>query len=194
MGTHQIKINFASSNPHKIVEVRKILEKQHIKVEAIDSKVREIQAETLEEIAADSARTTADTLLKGVVVEDSGLFVTCLRGFPGPYSSYVYRAIGCQGILRLMTGETDRNAVFRSAVSYCDPNSEPLVFSGEVKGRISPSEKNGRKFGYDPVFIPNGLDGRTFSELDIGEKNNVSHRSKAFSKLASWLLTRTRKP
>jgi XTP/dITP diphosphohydrolase len=193
MGTHQIEINFASGNPDKIAEVRKILMKHAIKVNAMDSKVREIQANTLEEIAADSAITTADLLVRGVVVEDAGLFVTCLSGFPGPYSSYVYSAIGCQGILRLMAGKTDRSAVFRSAVSYCDPRSEPFVFTGEVKGRISLTERTGRKFGYDPIFVPEELDGRAFSELDISEKNSVSHRSKAFSKFALWFLTRTRK-
>jgi XTP/dITP diphosphohydrolase len=189
MVTHQIEINFASRNPDKIAEVKGILEKYNIKVNPMDSKVREIQANTLEEIAADSAKATADLLGKSVVVEDAGLFITCLRGFPGPYSSYVHNTIGCKGILQLIVGKTNRTAVFRSAVSYCDPNSEPIVFTGEVEGRISPTQRSGRRFGYDPVFIPEELDGRTFSELDIVEKNSVSHRARAFGKLAFWLLT-----
>jgi XTP/dITP diphosphohydrolase len=193
MGTNQVKINFASGNPDKIAEVTRILEKYAIKVNAMDSKVREIQADNLEEIAADSARTTANFLARGVAVEDAGLFITCLRGFPGPYSSYVYNTIGCQGILRLMAEKTNRSAIFRSVVSYCDPNSEPLVFTGDVKGRIALAERSGRKFGYDPVFVPEELDGRAFSELTIGEKNSISHRSQSFNKFAMWFLTSTRK-
>ena len=192
MGTYQIEINFASGNHDKIAEVKNILEKHGIKVNTMDSKVREIQANTLEEIAADSAKITADLLAKSVVVEDAGLFIPSLRGFPGPYSSYAHNTIGCRGILGLMAEKADRSAVFRSAVSYCEPNSEPFVFTGEVKGRISLTERNGRKFGYDPVFIPGELDGRAFSELTIDEKNNISHRSRSFSKFAMWFLTRTK--
>lgn len=137
MVARRIDINFASSNPDKISEVREILRNHNIGTNPMNSKVREIQANSLEEIAADSAKTTADSLGKTVVVEDAGLFIISLRGFPGPYSSYVHNAIGCAGILQLMERETERSAVFRSAVSYCDPKSEPEVFTGEIRGEIS---------------------------------------------------------
>jgi XTP/dITP diphosphohydrolase len=193
MEANKVKVNFASGNPDKIAEVKRILSKHAIRVDPIDSKVREIQANTLEEIAADSARTTADLLAKGIVVEDAGLFITSLGGFPGPYSSYVHNTIGCQGILRLMAEKKNRNAVFRSAVSYCDPNSKPIIFTGEVKGNISLEERSGREFGYDPIFVPEQLDGRTFSEITLAEKNNISHRSQSFTKFATWFLSRKRK-
>jgi XTP/dITP diphosphohydrolase len=191
MRQRRIKINFATGNPDKITEARMILEDYDIEINAVDSKVREIQAASLEEIAADSAKTTADLLGESIVVEDAGLFIDSLNGFPGPYSSYVHRTVGCKGILQLMAGESDRNAAFHSAVSYCDPNSDPIVFTGETRGRISSTERSGRTFGFDPVFIPQELDGRAFSELDIIEKNRVSHRSRAFAKLASWLLAKS---
>jgi len=188
MPTLQIEVSFASSNPHKITEVKEILEIFGIKVKPLKSKVREIQSNSLEEIAADSARVTAQASCKSIVVEDAGLFIDALGGFPGPYSSYVYDTIGCRGILKLMERTSERAATFRSAVSYCEVNREPEVFIGEVEGKISSTERSGRRFGYDPIFIPDELDGRTFSELSVGEKNKVSHRFKAFSKFANWLL------
>jgi len=188
MATPQIEVNFASNNPHKIIEVKEILESFGIKVNQLKSKVREIQSSSLEEIAADSARITAQTTCKSIVVEDAGLFIEALGGFPGPYSSYVYDTIGCSGILKLLERVVKRTATFRSAVSYCEANREPNVFTGETIGKISLTERGGRRFGYDPIFIPDELDGRSFSELSVREKNKISHRSRAFNKLANWLL------
>jgi XTP/dITP diphosphohydrolase len=188
MVDNKIEINFASNNAEKIAEVTVILGAFSIRVKAANLKTREIQADDLEEIAADSAKATAEYSGRTIVVEDAGLFINSLQGFPGPYSSFVHRTIGCTGILRLMKGVNDRTAIFRSAVSYCRFHEEPKVFTGEIRGEISLSEKVGRKFGYDPIFIPDGLDGRAFSELSIGEKNKVSHRFKAFSKFANWVL------
>lgn len=188
MADPQVVINFASSNPHKIAEVKEILEPFGIKVNPVKSKVREIQSDSPEEIAADSARVTAQATSKSIVVEDAGLFIESLGGFPGPYSSYVYSTIGCRGVLKLMEGVAERTATFRSAVSYCEADGEPKVFTGETRGKISLTEKAGREFGYDPIFVPDELNGRTFSELSVKEKNKVSHRSRAFNKLANWLL------
>jgi XTP/dITP diphosphohydrolase len=188
MATYKMEINFASNNPHKIAEVEKILESFGIKVNTLKSKVREIQSISLEEIAADSARMTAQATRKTIVVEDAGLHIEALDGFPGPYSSYVHEKIGCKGILKLMEKLVKRTATFRSAVSYCEPDEEPEIFTGEVRGKISLTERRGRRFGFDPIFIPDELDDRTFSELSISEKNKVSHRSRAFTSLANWLL------
>jgi XTP/dITP diphosphohydrolase len=184
-----IEINFASNNPNKITEVAAILESFNIRVNPVNLKVREIQANNLDDIATDSAKATAEFAGKTVVVEDAGLFIDSLRGFPGPYSSFVYQTIGCKGILKLMTGVQERTAVFRSAVSSCQSRGEPKVFTGETKGKISLSERSGRKFGYDPIFIPDGSSCKTFSEMSVSEKNQVSHRFRAFKKLATWLLT-----
>lgn len=189
MVANKIEINFASNNSEKVAEVTAILETFNIKVNPANLKIREIQADNLEDIAADSAKATAESAGKTVVVEDAGLFINNLNGFPGPYSSFVYRTIGCKGILRLMRGVHDRSAIFRSAVSYCQFHREPKVFTGETRGKLSLSERSGRKFGYDPIFIPETASHKTFSEMSILEKNQVSHRYRAFKKLATWLLT-----
>jgi XTP/dITP diphosphohydrolase len=190
MTTRKIEINFASNNPDKIAEVTAILEAFSIKIIPANLKVREIQADKLEDIASDSAEATAKFAGKSIVVEDAGLFINSLNGFPGPYSSFVYRTIGCKGILKLMSGVQDRTAVFRSAVSYCSFNRELKVFTGEARGKISSSERAGRKFGYDPIFIPESASNKTYSEMSIMEKNRVSHRFRAFKELATWLLNK----
>jgi XTP/dITP diphosphohydrolase len=194
MVTSQIEINFASNNADKIAEARSILKQFNIKVNPVNFKVREIQASNLEEIAADSAKATAESAGKSIVVEDAGLFISSLMGFPGPYSSFVYQTIGCGGILKLMRGIHRRTAVFRSAVSYCEPRHEPRVFTGEIEGKISLTERHGRKFGYDPIFIPSVTPSKTFSEMGLLEKNQVSHRFKAFKNLAFWFLARKEEP
>ena len=190
MGDNLIEINFASNNPNKVTEVTEILCAFNITVIPVNLKTREIQADRLEDIATDSAKATAEFSGKTVVVEDAGLFVDKLNGFPGPYSSFVNRTIGCKGMLKLMKGTRRRSAVFRSAVAYCEPHSEPELFMGEVKGMISLSERSGRKFGFDPIFIPGRVFSKTFSQMDISEKNKISHRFKAFKKLAIWLAAR----
>jgi XTP/dITP diphosphohydrolase len=189
MVASQIEINFASNNENKIAEATNILRQFNIKVNPVNFKVREIQASNLEEIAADSAKATADSAGKSIVVEDAGLFIASLNGFPGPCSSFVHATIGCSGILKLMRGIHKRTAVFRSAVSYCEPQHEPRVFTGEIAGEISLTERHGRKFGYDPIFIPDLVPSKTFSEMGLLEKNQFSHRFKAFKKLALWFLT-----
>ncbi|WXG45514.1 MAG: RdgB/HAM1 family non-canonical purine NTP pyrophosphatase [Candidatus Atabeyarchaeum deiterrae] len=188
MQTSLIEINFASKNPHKIAEATGVLRNFGIKVNPISSKVREIQASSLKDVAADSARTTADKIGRNVVVEDAGLFIDWLKGFPGPYSSYTHQTIGCKGILRLLKDISKRSALFRSAVSYCEPNREPKVFIGEIRGKISISERSGIQFGFDPIFVPNGSTRKAFSEMSLEQKNSISHRSQAFTKFAVWFL------
>ncbi|NOZ89276.1 MAG: RdgB/HAM1 family non-canonical purine NTP pyrophosphatase, partial [Crenarchaeota archaeon] len=120
-----------------------------------------------------------------VAVEDAGLFVDALSGFPGPYSSYVYKTIGVHGILRLLEGEENRAARFVSVIAYAGPWGVQL-FRGEVKGSIAAEPRGSGGFGFDPIFIPEGAD-KTFAEMNIEEKNMYSHRARAARKLCSWL-------
>jgi XTP/dITP diphosphohydrolase len=118
-------------------------------------------------------------------VEDAGLFIEALNGFPGPFSSYVYKTIGTQGVLRLMRGIKNRNALFLSAVAFCKPKSDPQVFVGKVDGVITLKERGGYGFGFDPIFQPKGKK-KTFAEMRRGEKNKFSHRAKALRNFAEW--------
>jgi len=154
----------------------------------LDAEKLEVQSDSLEEIARTSALDAVRRLRVAIVVEDAGLFVDALHGFPGPYSSYALRTIALRGILRLMEGVRNRRAVFKSVVAYADPTGNVRTFPGTVAGMISDEPRGTHGFGFDPIFIPDGRR-RTFAEMTIDEKNEISHRAEAFKALARWLLS-----
>ena len=116
-----------------------------------------------------------------MIIEDAELCIDSLGGFPGPYSSYIHKTIGNQGILNLL--KKNRNAKFISTIVYCDKKNLEF-FEGKLDGVISKSEK-GTGWGYDPIFIPKNTK-QTFGELTV--KNNLSHRYKALEKFSNWYL------
>lgn len=180
---------FGTSNKNKFEEARRILKPFQINLRFLKGKGVEIQSENLENIAAYAARQLAQKSNVEVVVEDSGLFIKSLKGFPGPYSSFVHETIGIEGILQLMSAAANRSASFTSAVAFCTPSSEPVSFLGIVEGKIAGSSKGSGGFGFDPIFAPSEGDGRTFAEMKAEEKNALSHRSMAFREFASWYLS-----
>lgn len=178
------KIIFVTGNKHKVEEARSILSPLGITVEQNNCGYPELQEDELEKIAAFGAEWAANKLGSEVIVDDSGLFIQALGGFPGPYSAYVFDTLGNDRILKLMDGDTDRNAVFRCAIGYCVPGEKARVFTGEVKGDISIEGSGNAGFGYDPIFA---VGGRTFGEMGEEDKNRLSHRYRALLKFAEWL-------
>lgn len=108
-------ITFITGNKHKVIEAENIFKDYDINLEHIDLGYCEPQG-TLEEVAISGAKYASRKLNKPVIVEDAGLFIKALKGFPGTYSSYVQETLGNQGILKLLDGVNDRYAEFR--VSY----------------------------------------------------------------------------
>jgi len=149
----------------------------------------EIQNPRLENIARIALQTALENQRRLIVVEDSGLFIERLRGFPGPYSSFVYETIGLKGILSLLRGSRNRRAYFQSSVAVGSPSLEPQLFTGTVRGRISRSIFGETGFGYDPIFIPDGSK-KTFGQTSWSFKNGHSHRAAAFQKFAKWFRRR----
>ncbi|MCK5217647.1 MAG: XTP/dITP diphosphatase [Methanosarcinales archaeon] len=178
------KIYFATGNTHKLIEARGILKLEGYEVELVDCPYPELQADELETISACGAQWCANHLDKAVMVDDSGIFIEVLNGFPGPYSRYVEDHLGNRKILKLMEAEQNRTAVFKTVVGFCEPGNEPHTFAGEVKGTIAFEEQGEHGFGYDPIFLYKGY---TFGELEEEEKNPVSHRGNAMRKFARWL-------
>ena len=175
---------FVSSNKNKFEEAKNILSKFGLKLEFLKSHLQEIQADTLEEIAAHKAMNAFSIYSKPIIVEDAGLFIKSLGGFPGPYSSFVFDTIGNKGILRLVS--VKRDAVFRSIVAYCERDGDVRLFSADVSGSISKKE-HGKRWGFDPIFIPSGRN-KTYSQLK--EKNQISHRYLALKNFANWYLNK----
>ena len=116
---------FVSSNPNKYREAEAILESFGVGIEFLRHGLSEIQSDSLEIIASAKALDAFSKFARPVLVEDAGLFIDSLGGFPGPYSSYVLDTLGCKGILAL-TGP-DRAARFVSVVAYCDGNGVQVV-------------------------------------------------------------------
>jgi XTP/dITP diphosphohydrolase len=184
-------IFFATNNIHKFNEARSILAKHSIAVGMLRVKAAEIQSDNLMEIAQTSAQDAFKRCHMPVIVEDAGLFIDALNGFPGPYAAYTYKTIGSKGLLKLMENVEDRKAVFQSAIAYCNSNScAPVGFEGEAAGTITKNDRRGNGksgFGFDPIFQPAGSE-KTFAEMTIEEKNGFSHRAKAISKFAEWYM------
>ncbi|BAN90194.1 XTP/dITP diphosphatase [Aeropyrum camini] len=182
------RILLVTGNRGKLEEAREVLGEYGVEVEQAQAWKLEVQSESLEEIALQAARIAYAQLRRPLAVEDAGLFINALNGFPGPYSSYAYKTIGIPGVLRLLEGAADRRGCFRAAVAYIAPLVE-RVFTGEVCGSIAREPRGSQGFGFDPIFIPEGYT-RTFAELGPGVKNRISHRARAFRRLGEWLSRR----
>jgi XTP/dITP diphosphohydrolase len=180
---------FATTNIHKFNEARRILAEHKIAVGMLRVKAAEIQSGSLKKIAQTSARDAFRRCHLPTLVEDAGLLIKALNGFPGPYAAYVYKTIGNKGLLKLMKNVEDRKSKFHSAIAYFDNHSRvPMCFEGEANGEITVNERieNGKaSFGFDPIFRPSGSI-KTFAQMTIEEKNGFSHRAKAFHKFAEW--------
>jgi XTP/dITP diphosphohydrolase len=181
-------IHFATRNKHKFLEAKLTLQEYGIHIKMFPDIRYEIQSNSLEEIAKTLAMQIAEEFNITVLREDAGLFIDKLKGFPGPYSSYVFNTIGVKGVLKLMEGEVKRNAEFRSAVAFCKPDNSAKCFRGSVKGNIALVKLGKSGFGFDPIFIPLGGGGKTFAQMTRMEKRTLSHRTRALRKFANWYL------
>lgn len=177
---------FATNNVAKFREAKLLLSRYGIRLRMLRRKIAEPQSDYLSEIARAAVLEAMKYGKEPVFVEDAGLFIESLKGFPGPYSSFIFRTIGNEGILKLMEGMKNRKAEFRSAVAYCDSSIKPVIFQGVAKGTIAYRKKGKKGFGYDPIFIHKKAKGRTFGEMETEEKNELSHRAQALRRLAKW--------
>lgn len=175
-------ITFASTNRNKFQEIRSILAAHNISVDFAQINIIEVQSDSLDEIAKEKAKNAFMQINKPVIVEDDGLFIDSLNGFPGQYSSHAFNTIGNEGIMKLLAGSSDRSASFHSLISYHD-DQRHLIFQGRVDGKISEKITEGG-WGYDPIFVPAGVD-LTFAQLKE-KKNEYSHRKKALDNFARW--------
>ena len=172
---------FVSSNIHKYQEAKKILDSFGINLGFFKSNLEEIQSNSIKDIALNKAKNAFSKCKKPLIVEDDGLFINSLKGFPGPYSSYVFKTIGNKGILDLL--KQNRTAKFISVIVYCDEKTLKS-FNAKLDGTVSKNQK-GKGWGYDPIFIPKNSK-KTFGELN--NKNELSHRYKALKKFSNWYL------
>ncbi|QLK27399.1 XTP/dITP diphosphatase [Natrinema zhouii] len=175
-------IRFVTGNEGKVREARDYLADVE-SVEQVEYDYTEIQSDSLEEIAAHGAREAFEELGRDepVLVDDAGLFVDALGGFPGPYSAYVEDTVGVERLWRLANAEENRRARFRTVLAYADETGTE-TFDGSVAGTlVAPRGEGG--FGYDPIFEYNG---QTMAEMSTAEKNAISHRGRALAEFTEW--------
>jgi XTP/dITP diphosphohydrolase len=178
-------VTFVSSNPGKAREVRAVLRPYRVDVRWSRRELAEPQADTLEDVVRSKLRATRD-LPGTVLVEDSGLFVPSLHGFPGVYSAHFLRIWRFGPLLELLE-HRDRRAYFRTVAGLRNGRHESL-FVGVVSGRIAEGARGRHGFGYDSIFIPAGWT-QTFGEASPEAKNAISHRARAIRKAGRALTT-----
>lgn len=176
------RLTFVTGNAGKVAELAAQVAPLGFEVVQDKRGYPEIQADALGQVCEAGARhLLASGLNPPFLLEDSGLFVAALKGFPGVYSRHALDTLGCAGILRLLR-DTElelRSAAFRTHLLYVDAAGTLHGFDGACKGRIAERPAGTGGFGFDPIFAPDGGDGSTFAEMDLAAKNRLSHRGQA---------------
>lgn len=188
------KIVFATNNQHKLEEIREITKGKFEILSLADIDCHDDIPETgatFEENALIKAQYVKDKYGLDCFADDSGLEVDALDGKPGVYTA---RYAGqdatsednMQKLLLALRDNSSRGARFKTVIALIE-NGSQLFFEGTIDGVISQTKYGNGGFGYDPIFIPNGYS-KTFAELDISIKNEISHRAKATAKLIEYLV------
>ena len=188
-----MKLIFATQNKHKIEEIKPGLNPE---VELIDLSDMGFKGEvpetsdTLEGNALEKANFVFNKYSMNTLSDDTGLEVESLNGEPGIFSA---RYAGdsknseenIEKLLDKLKGISNRKARFRTVIALILNNKEYL-FEGIAEGEIVENRSGNMGFGYDPVFQPLGYD-KTFAEMTLQEKNEISHRARALKKLTDFL-------
>jgi XTP/dITP diphosphohydrolase len=194
-----VRLVVASANPDKVAEIAAILEPAGVELVARPASVPDVveDADTLEGNARLKAVAIADAVGAAAVADDTGLEVDALDGAPGVFSARFAGddASYADNVARLLselerveaTSAEARRARFRTVALVRWPDGRELSVEGTVEGHISTEVRGDRGFGYDPVFVPDGSEGRTFAEMTADDKHAISHRGRAFRALAAAL-------
>jgi len=194
-----MRLVLATANPDKVREITAILGAGGaIELIARPESVGEVDetGNTLVDNARLKARALSEATGLPAVADDTGLFVEALGDRPGVYAARYAgpEATYADNVAKLLAelaalddGGGERLARFSTVALVAFPDGEEIACEGSVAGRISPAAKGDEGFGYDPVFIPDEGDGRTFAQMSAVEKHRCSHRGRAFAELASCL-------
>ncbi|CAA2968475.1 inosine triphosphate pyrophosphatase [Olea europaea subsp. europaea] len=177
-------VTFVTGNAKKLEEVRAILGNS-IPFRSLKLDLPELQGEP-EDISKEKARIAAkETCTHGpVLVEDTCLCFSALKGLPGPYIKWFLEKIGHEGLNNLLMAYEDKSAYALCVFSLSlGPNADPITFLGKTVGKIVPP-RGPKDFGWDPIFQPDGYD-QTYAEMPKEEKNKISHRSRALALVKS---------
>ncbi|MBN2595644.1 non-canonical purine NTP diphosphatase [Labilibaculum sp.] len=190
-----MKLVFATNNLNKLKELQNLLgeEIELLSLADIncDDEIPE-DYETLEENASQKARYIFDKFKMNCFADDTGLEIESLNNEPGVYSARYAgeekdAKANMRKVLENLKGIENRKSRFRTVISLLIDGKE-IQFEGVVEGNILEKERGIDGFGYDPIFEPSGY-GISFAEMDMTEKNKISHRGLAVRKLVDYLLS-----
>ena len=191
-----MELVFATHNEGKVREIQNIFG-DDIKILSLRdiAYLEEIPetGSTFNENAFIKANTIYQIYKKPVFADDSGLEVRALDGRPGVYSAR-YAGEGLKNfelhifkLLKELSGVEDRRARFRTVICFII-NDQTYFFEGIINGQIIDHQRGDNGFGYDPIFVPDGYT-ETFAEMDLVEKNKISHRSQAIHKMINFIMS-----
>lgn len=171
-----------TGNPGKVAEAQRILgfAPPH---EGVD--LPELQSLDLIEVLRGKGEEAWRRLGRPLVVEETGLELASMNGFPGPLVKWMLEAVGPVGVARAAHALGDAVATAHCALLYRDAE-RTVIAEGRAPGRLTVEPRGQEGFGWDPVFVPEGME-RTFAQLSHDEKNRVGHRGRAWRALAAAL-------
>jgi len=188
-----MKIVFASNNDHKLKEIKSFIESDYELLSlsdlGIDVDIPEEEPD-LEGNALSKARFIKKLTGLNVFADDTGLEVEALGGLPGVKSARFAgeekdASANIKLLLSMLGDNPNRKAKFKTVFALIY-NNEEYIMEGVVEGSIIYERKGDKGFGYDPIFIPCGAT-KTFAEMELSEKNQISHRARALEKLCEKL-------
>jgi len=189
---------FASNNLHKVREIRSILGNSFTLLSLSDINIVEDIPENeplIEGNALSKARYVYNATGRNVFADDTGLEIDALNGLPGVHSARFAggnkdSSANIEKVMEMLGDNKNRKARFRTVIALIF-NGEEYLFEGISDGTIIRERRGSEGFGYDPVFLPDGKS-LTFAEMELAEKNSVSHRARAFEKLREFLNQQSR--
>lgn len=179
------EIVYVTGNESKIFSAKEMLEPLGFTINNQKFPLTEIQADDVEEVAKCKAKEASEKLGKSVLINDTGLSIEALDGFPGPYTHYVDDKLGEDGILKLLENEDNRKAYFKEAFAYCEYGKEPVVITSYTRGVIAKEKSGQYGFSWDFIFIPDGYD-KTMGCYPDEERCRVWNTD-GYQKLADYL-------
>lgn len=172
---------FITGSTNKFSEVKSILSN----VEQLDIDLPEIQEIDAKKIIENKLHEAKKYHDGEFIVEDTSLYLDCLNGLPGPLIKWFLKTIGNQGLFQITQKLENSSAQAKTIIGYSNSEGEINFFEGILTGKIvSPVGENG--FGWDNIFMPNDHE-KTFAQMTIEEKNEISMRRNAVNKLKEFL-------
>ena len=189
------RLLFFSNNKDKITEVKKIFNKFNLELISLNdlniSEEPEESGKTFEENAKIKSDYGFNQTGIPCFADDSGICLETFNWKPGVLSkrflnNFKNNEACFENIIQSSKNNSKRNAYFKTSISLTIKYNQSLIFNGKIDGKISAQAKGGFGFGYDPIFIPKNYN-KTLAELSTKEKNEISHRSIAVTKLINFL-------